>query len=113
MRLEIPSNPSTGYDWRLKIAGESIELTSYEYVHGESDLTGSGGTAIYVFESLKPGEVSLVFENRRGWEEEVIEVLEYDIAVSAELSLSLLDYRGSYPDYLIPLPIFTDESSKS
>ena len=107
MRLEIPSNPSTGYQWGANISDEEvIELVSEEYVHGESQLTGSGGTTIFVFKALKPGKVCLDFSYERSWEEEVIEKLEYELKVADDLSFSLKSYNGSYPDELIPLPVF-------
>lgn len=68
--IELESNPSTGYSWLIPDDLGILELLDERWI-GDSDLTGSPGTAHLEFEVKATGTWTLDLEYRRPWEDGV------------------------------------------
>ncbi len=70
--LILTTNPTTGYQWKLDLDPDHIELTSREYVPYSSGIEGSEGEETFNFNALKAGETEIAFYYVRSWEENVL-----------------------------------------
>jgi len=69
--VSLNENPSTGYTWHYRIADEGIIAFAYDdYIHGESNMPGSGGKHYWEFKALKKGSTKIVFSIYRDWEKD-------------------------------------------
>ena len=84
--VRLPSNPTTGYRWKvvaidevvLKQVGEA-EFTPYQT--GRIPLAGAGGTELFRFRAVGPGKTTLRLEYVRPWEKGVPAVKQYALLV--------------------------------
>ncbi|MBF0169594.1 MAG: protease inhibitor I42 family protein [Nitrospinae bacterium] len=69
--VELPSNPSTGYQWRLAepLEEEFVTLVGSDYQESDSDAVGAGGTETWVFRAVGQGTTTIRLEYVRAWEE--------------------------------------------
>jgi inhibitor of cysteine peptidase len=106
MEIKLTGNPTTGYDWQVSCSDESILLlTNNEYLSEESELVGVGGDFLFSFQALKAGNVILEFTYQRPWVEgEALYNLQYEFNISDELTISLVEIKGTYPSDDFPLP---------
>lgn len=71
-RVELKSNPTTGYRWEAnKIDGKKLKITKSGYIPAKTNLVGSGGVEWWEIKAVGKGRgtVSLVY--RRSWEKGV------------------------------------------
>jgi len=81
--IQIKANPTTGYQVFLKSSVSELESSGvvtplnlkpegttgdYNTDPHEEGMTGVGGSYFFKFSANKPGEVLLVFENKRVWD---------------------------------------------
>lgn len=68
--IELASNPTTGYQWEANWDDEYITLIKKDYVPDPylPGMVGSGGTEIYTFKALKPGQTNIGFDYIRPWD---------------------------------------------
>jgi inhibitor of cysteine peptidase len=73
--VELPANPSTGYQWRIQQGKvpACLEFLRKDYKSDEATegLMGGGGVggqAIFIFRAVEKGKGSLTFEYIREWE---------------------------------------------
>jgi inhibitor of cysteine peptidase len=71
LEVELGTNPTTGYTWRLDLANSAgLRLKSRQYEASTSPAgpprLGAGGIERFVFEATAPGVERLHFEYRRG-----------------------------------------------
>ena len=60
--IELPSNPSTGYDWNFVIAASDvIRHKSYRYIKDSSRRLGVPGISAWSFETLERGNTKIYF----------------------------------------------------
>ena len=60
--IELPSNPSTGYDWNFVIAASDvIRHNSYRYIKDSSRRLGVPGISVWSFETLERGNTKIYF----------------------------------------------------
>jgi predicted secreted protein len=79
--INVPCNPTTGYDWVIdSVKGDSIEIsTSYQ----PSDQSiGAGGIRNFTIKGLKSGIVVVNLTHKRAWEVETLECRTYKIDVT-------------------------------
>lgn len=71
--IRMPSNPTTGYGWKLArpVEGAVVALVTNVYERAESSHLGSGGHDIWTFKALAPGRERLEFHYLRAWEKGV------------------------------------------
>ena len=69
--IKLKGNPTTGYTWVCSISPGGIvrEVSPYDYIPDNNNgPPGSGGTFVFTFEAIAPGEAELVFSYLRTWE---------------------------------------------
>jgi inhibitor of cysteine peptidase len=71
-RIELPSNPTTGYSWSYTIEGDRNCISVYDdYVPGynPNGVVGRGGRSIIHGVGLEPGSCTLILWYSRPWED--------------------------------------------
>lgn len=70
--ISLSSNRTTGYEWEPanSFNDRIIRLLSKQYLPGNSNLPGSGGTENWNFIALSKGETAVVLEYVRPWEKD-------------------------------------------
>ena len=87
-RIELPSNPTTGYSWELSkndfvILTSSDSTANGEFTQPNSGNQGAPSTQIFSFVGKSKGEETLKFVYRRSWEA-YSEDTTYEIKVTIE-----------------------------
>lgn len=82
-KIEVESNPSTGYKWHVLFFNEDIlKLTSSEFESKLTDQIGSSGRELFNFEAKKEGKTSIQIVCKRNWEKQPIKSNEYFVNVT-------------------------------
>ncbi|HNW45771.1 MAG TPA: protease inhibitor I42 family protein [Thermotogota bacterium] len=71
LKLELPSNPTTGYYWYYEglLDMRYVKMVSEEFIAPTTGLVGAGGKQIFVFETQWTlGLTTLNFAYYRNWE---------------------------------------------
>lgn len=83
--IQLDANPTTGYDWSVKISDESIvmlESQEYKQQPGTEDRVGAGGADYFTFKGLKTGSTTLTLIYERSFEEgSASETLVFNVTV--------------------------------
>jgi predicted secreted protein len=75
LKIEVESNPSTGYKWHLIFFKEDIlKLISSEFVPKSTNQIRSSGAERFNFETIKEGRTSIKIVYKRAWEEQRMNV---------------------------------------
>ncbi len=73
-QIELPSNPSTGYAWKLDIImddGEPIKVEITKKIPEEKrGLIGAGGLTVITIKGMNPGNAQCILEYKRPWEKD-------------------------------------------
>lgn len=71
-QIQLESNPSTGYSWRLAKPASLFDVAKDDYKPApkEPAVVGSGGTQIITLRAKQQGEETLNFEYVRAWEKD-------------------------------------------
>ena len=77
-KIELPSNPTTGYSWQPVFNKDDFILLS-NYFQTESELIGAGSLEIFEFKSKKTGRLKIKMLYKRAWEKLIEKELDYDI----------------------------------
>lgn len=81
-KIELQSNPSTGYRWHLVFFDKSIlKLISSEFEPNTANQIGTAGTQRFNFEATKEGTTSIKLIYKRSWEGETIKSNEFFVNV--------------------------------
>jgi inhibitor of cysteine peptidase len=81
-KIELQSNPSTGYRWHLVFFNKSIlKLISSEFVPKIANQIGSTGIQQFNFEATKEGTTSIKLIYKRPWEREAVKSNEFFVNV--------------------------------
>jgi len=71
--IKLESNMTTGYSWQLPedAGGKVVSMVSSEYIETEKDkeMVGAGGVETFIFEAKEAGQVEIMLEYVRPWEE--------------------------------------------
>lgn len=69
-RIELPSNPTTGYGWEFgtPIDSDYLSLMKSYFTGSDSQLVGAGGAQVWVFQTLRTGTTSVQLEYKHPWE---------------------------------------------
>lgn len=89
--VKLEGDPTTGYNWTYSAEPSGIvkQVTS-DYVSEDTGLVGSDGEFVFVFEGVKEGDVQLVFEYAREWEEDTppTRTVVYDLSVDKNKNIT-------------------------
>ena len=58
--VSLPSNPTTGYSWKVEQSNDLFEITS-EFAEGEGGALGAGGTDTFTLTPQASGETAVMF----------------------------------------------------
>lgn len=75
-QIQLASNPTTGYSWRLAAPSKLFEVVKDEYKadYAKPVVVGSGGTQVFTLKAKQVGTEKLSFEYVRPWEKDVAAV---------------------------------------
>lgn len=79
--IALELNPTTGYKWEGEYDEEYLEFINKEYITDSPELIGSGGSEVFNFLALKPGETEIEFFYARAWEDDPIQKKIYKIII--------------------------------
>jgi inhibitor of cysteine peptidase len=81
-KIELQSNPSTGYRWHIVFSNKSIlKPISSEFVPKIANQIGSTGIQQFNFEATKEGTTSIKLIYKRPWEREAVKSNEFFVNV--------------------------------
>lgn len=106
-RLELPENPTTGYEWQVIQDQELFDIKS-EYVEDkkDEDMVGVGGTQIFTLTPKEAGETEITFSYLRSWEEgiEPDTQISYQMKVSEDMQIEVLSSTGGFSGDIDTVP---------
>ena len=80
--LQLPGNPSTGYDWEASIGNPSVlEQSGMPKFTPSSSAVGAGGTYNFWFHPRTAGRTDLTLVYRRSWETGIAPLKTYTITI--------------------------------
>jgi len=83
--IDLPSNPSTGYSWRLaRPLPSMLKLQRKRYIPPKVQKIGGGGTEVWTFKSVRSGKATIMFEYIRPWEKDSLPARERIFSVVAK-----------------------------
>ncbi len=70
--VTLPSNPTTGYTWRLAEGPDEdvLRQSEHRYERPGTDRVGAGGRDIRTFKAVGAGQTRAILEYVRPWEKE-------------------------------------------
>ena len=77
--IELPSNPSTGYEWTYTIEGDALTVLEDEFIQGTPAEPGTPGTRRLRVEVNGDGRIAMDY--RRPWETEREPEREFNVSV--------------------------------
>jgi inhibitor of cysteine peptidase len=81
-KIELQSNPSTGYSWHLLFYNKNIlKLLSSEFEAKTENQIGTAGKQRFNFEATKKGTTSIKLVYKRAWEISTMKSKEFSIKV--------------------------------
>jgi len=83
-RIELESNPTTGYMWYEKHDSQMISLIKSEFISSspEKKIVGNPGKQIFVFKAVEKGETVIEFVYKREWEKEIVKKINFKIRIN-------------------------------
>jgi len=85
--VQLPSNPSTGYSWRMLPFHQGLLAQcgepGYEPVRSSKRLVGAGGRETWKFRAVGAGSLKLTFSYARPWENDVkpVRMIEWPVTI--------------------------------
>jgi len=83
-RIELESNPTTGYMWYEHHDSQMISLIKSGFVSSspEKKIVGNPGKQIFVFKAVEKGETVIEFVYKREWEKEIVKKINFKIRIN-------------------------------
>lgn len=104
--LELPSNPTTGYEWQA-IQDKDLFDISGEYVEDkkDKDIVGAGGKQIFTLTPKAEGVSEITFSYLQPWEGgETGSVLRYQVKVDENMQIEVLSVKGQIDAGIVSVP---------
>ena len=97
--LTLPSNPTTGYSWRVEQEPELFEITSEYAEDAETEgLVGAGGSETFTLTPKEAGDTEISFYYEQAWDKDSLaERLTYKISVDDNMQISVEAQSGEVP----------------
>ena len=102
--VNLPSNPTSGYSWKVEQSNEIFGITQEYTSAQEGDIVGAGGYDTFTLTPKADGDVSVMFLYGRSWEEEPESKLVYNLKVDKNMQIKEESFIGSLPGGLEKLP---------
>lgn len=87
LSLSLPSDPTTGYRWQVKQAGQPVLRSLGPEVYSnpeDAGLVGAAGRSAWRFVAQQAGSGSLSLVYQQPWAPEVVPLRSFDCAVSVD-----------------------------
>ena len=84
LTLSLPSNPSTGYRWRVENPASSVLRSLGPEIYSapeEEDVVGSAGVSTWRFQASSTGDAQLVLVYQQPWAADVAPVQTFDCKI--------------------------------
>ncbi len=78
--IVLPTNPSTGYNWKANYNSKYLKLIKQTYQPNTPILIGSGGNEVFTFKALKSGETLITLNYQRSGSKP-IQIKEYKLKI--------------------------------
>ncbi|MDZ4165882.1 MAG: protease inhibitor I42 family protein [Smithellaceae bacterium] len=106
-RIELPSNPSTGFDWHVDVLDQNnFKVVNSDYNPSAKKLIGAGGTRWWEIKAVKRGKANIRLLYYRVWEGKgkASDKYEIEIAVNGEpVNILSLKTKEKADDYLLEI----------
>ena len=69
IRVELCSNPTTGFEWDYEITiGNIVKEEDHDFEEPSGDIVGAAGIEYWTFEAIEKGTTKVRMEYSRSWE---------------------------------------------
>jgi inhibitor of cysteine peptidase len=86
IEFQMPENPTTGYRWHLRSAGEGVLELQNDSFEIPSGRCGAGGVRQWRFQAVHEGVATIEIDYRRSWEPEPIKTFSLIVIASPSTS---------------------------
>lgn len=101
--VSLPSNPTTGYSWKVEQSNDLFEITS-EFAEGEGGALGAGGTDTFTLTPQASGETAVMFMYGRSWEEEPESEIVYNVKIDKNMQITVESVKAEMAGSMEQMP---------
>jgi len=85
IRVELCSNPTTGFEWDYEITTEDIlKEEDHDFEEPKGDVTGAAGIEVWTFEAIEKGTTEVHMEYSQPWDGDLKTEWTYTLTVTVE-----------------------------
>lgn len=100
--VDLPTNPSTGYDWHLEELDQGVVAFRGKSYYGFSGLYGSPCRVLWRFQAVSPGTTELVMKYYRIWEGPASAIDFYRLDITVNKRFIYLDENDDGSNVVLP-----------
>jgi predicted secreted protein len=101
--VSLPSNPTTGYSWKVEQSNDLFEITS-EFAEGEGGALGAGGTDTFTLTPQASGETAVMFMYGRSWEEAPESEIVYNVKIDKNMQITVESVKAEMAGSMEQMP---------
>ena len=101
--VSLPSNPTTGYSWKVEQSNDLFEITS-EFAEGEGGALGAGGTDTFTLTPQASGETAVMFMYGRSWEEKPESKIVYNVKIDKNMQITVESVKAEMAGSMEQMP---------
>ena len=101
--VSLPSNPTTGYSWKVEQSNDLCEITS-EFAEGEGGALGAGGTDTFTLTPQASGETAVMFMYGRSWEEAPESEIVYNVKIDKNMQITVESVKAEMAGSMEQMP---------
>ena len=101
--VSLPSNPTTGYSWKVEQSNDLFEITS-EFAEGEGGALGAGGTDTFTLTPQASGETAGMFMYGRSWEEAPESKIVYNVKIDKNMQITVESVKAEMAGSMEQMP---------
>ena len=101
--VSLPSNPTTGYSWKVEQSNDLFEITS-EFAEGEGGALGAGGTDTFTLTPRASGETAVMFMYGRSWEEAPESEIVYNVKIDKNMQITVESVKAEMAGSMEQMP---------
>ena len=101
--VSLPSNPTTGYSWKVEQSNDLFEITS-EFAEGEGGALGAGGTDTFTLTPQASGETAVMFMYGRSLEEAPESEIVYNVKIDKNMQITVESVKAEMAGSMEQMP---------
>ena len=101
--VSLPSNPTTGYSWKVEQSNDLFQITS-EFAEGEGGALGAGGTDTFTLTPQASGETAVMFMYGRSWEEAPESEIVYNVKIDKNMQITVESVKAEMAGSMEQMP---------